>query len=234
MYNLQKHNHQQISYLSYLHFQKGKIMIEVVRISYMNNYRSLYIADKSEVDIDEKLKEIETYVKTEADDNPELKELLTRYVMEVPKGKSYTHNQFKLALRNLSSLCPTTEQKIQSVEISYANSYAALAYPNSRTSTVITEVDTEKKKQLIDKFINDGYYFLVPELKRLLILYITECNSGMSMTASMFELCLKNLRLLCLNDQDKLTKVQLAIQNNSGKLATEDFDESRRIKAKLN
>jgi predicted RNA-binding protein with PIN domain len=211
-------------------------MIKGVKNSYMNNYKTLYIVDKSEVDMELKLSEIDNYVNEFADGNEELKDLLIAYVTEVPKGKSYTIRQFRLALKNLSSICITTDEKIQSVEKSYANSYSALAYANSvktnQSNQADKEIDSEEKENIVNKFIDDGCYYLCDGLKDALIAYIKTTKAGKSMSAAMFKTVLDNLRLFCLDDNDKIMKINAAIQNNYSKLATEDFEESRKIKSR--
>ena len=220
-------------------YEKGRTvsrMIEGVRTSYMNNYRSLYIADKSEVDIDLKLKEITKYVDENCESNAELKDLLESYVTEVPKGKSYTIKQFRLALSNLSMICKTTEEKINSVRISYTNSYSALAYANNfstNSSTVSTEVDVEKKVESVKNFIADGYYYLCDGLEDALLSYVRTTQIGKTISVQAFDIMLNNLRVFCLDDADKVSKVNMAIQNNSSKFATEDFEETRQIKSRL-
>jgi hypothetical protein len=209
-------------------------MISGVKTSYMNNYRALYISDKSEIDIDLKLHEIDEYVKIYADDNDELREYLQLYVTEVPKGKSYTIKQFKLALNNLSMICKTTDEKIKSVKNSYANSYSSLAYANNYNDKQSEEcVDTEEKIKCIKEFIADGYYYLCAGLEDSLLSYVNTTKYGKSMSVDNFKIMLNNLRLYCLDDSDKVAKVQMAIQNNSNKFATEDFDETRQIKNRL-
>lgn len=211
-------------------------MISGVKTSYMNNYRSLYLVDKSEVDIKLKLAEIDKYVTENADNNAELKELLELYVTEVPKGKSYTAKQFRLALSNLSMFCKTTEEKINSVKTSYTNSYAALAYPNNfanNTTKTTTEVDMDKKLEHITNFISTGYYYLCDGLEDALRSYVQTTDVGKSMPESTFKIMLNNLRIFCLDDADKVSKVNMAIQNNSNKFATEDFEETRQIKSRL-
>lgn len=208
-------------------------MIEGVRLSYMNNYRSLYIVDRSEVDIEEKLNVINDYIVTECNNNEELKDLLCSYVLETPKGKSCTHKQFKLLLKQLSSICKTTEDKINSVRTSYTNSYAALAYTSMyNNQTASSEQDIDKKKDKIKQFISDGYYHLVPNLENMLMSYITETDVGKSMSYTNFSIILDNLRLLCFDDDDKVMRIRLAIQNNATKFAAEDFEETRKLKAK--
>lgn len=214
-------------------------MIDGVNFSFMNNYRSLYYVDKSEVDINLKLDEIERYVHREAEDNQELKQLLINYVTEVPKGKSYTHNQFVLSLENLSNLCPTTESKIESVRNSYANSYASLAYPtstsntNNKSTNSTDPVDVEKKHDKIKQFIVSGYYQLCEGLEELLMTYVDSTTSGSTMSYQDFCIVLDNLRLFCLKDEDKIAKIKLAIQNNSKKLATENFEETSALKKRM-
>lgn len=213
-------------------------MIEGVKRSYMNNYRTLYIPDKSEVDIDLKLREIKKYVHDNCDDSKELADLLEAYVLEVPKGKSYTISQFRLALENLSDICKTTDDKIKSVKRSYANSYASLAYDShsaySNDGYSSNEcVDEEKKFEIIDGFIKDGYYYLCDGLEDALRQYVSDTIAGRSMTASNFSLILDNLRLFCLDDSEKVARVKLAIQNNSAKFAVEDYKESQQIKDRL-
>ena len=210
-------------------------MIEGVRISYMNNYRQLYIVDKSEVDMDKKLNAIDKYVEEFADNNDELRSLLCSYVTEVPKGKSFTESQFKLQLKTLTSLCKTTEDKIASVEIAYARSYQSLAYPSNSigngNSSIV--VDEDKKIEKVRSFIKTGYYQLCDGLEDALITYVKETDAGRKMSYNAFCNILDNLRLYCLDDVDKVGKVKLAIQNNSSKFATEDYDETRRLRNKL-
>ena len=209
-------------------------MIEGVRTSFMNNYRSLYLVDKSEVDMDKKLLEISNYVKQYDPNNEGLKKWLDLYVTEVPKGKSSTLNQFKLMLDNLTNICKTTEDKINSVKLSYTNSYSALAYVSaSKNSDTDTCVDMDAKEVIIVNFITQGYYQLCDGLEQSLYEYIHETSSGRSMTATSFTNALDNLRLFCLEDTDKVSKVKAAIQNNSNKLATEDFEETRKLKARF-
>ena len=310
----------------YKYGRTPKRMIEGVKYSFMNNYRALYLVDKSEVDIDEKLNEVERYVKANAEDDQELKELLYSYVTEVPKGKVFTLKQFQMQLKTLDSLCPTTEEKIESVsisymrsypalayakqetdtsdiqaekisviekyvkdkaenneelkgllcsyieevpngknftinqlklqlknldkmcktvadkiasvEMSYACSYASLAYPNARSSgnspntAVLGAVDVDKKIEKIKQFIADGYYYLVDGLEEALTTYVTETSAGQTMNYNNFCIILKNLRVYCLSDSEKVNKVNQAIQNNSTKFAVEDFEETRKLKSK--
>lgn len=226
---------QQLDYL-FKHGRTVERMIEGIRFSYMNNYRSIYIVDKSEVDIDEKLEIIEEYVREEGENSSELREYLMDYVLETPKGKSYTVKQFKLALKTLTSLCESLQAKINSVKTSYANSYAALAYPQTQgtqTSTQNVEVDMEEKETLVNEFIAKGYYYLIPELKQLLLQYIKTVPAGKSMAKELFALNLDNLRLFCFLDDVKVQKVKMAILNNYQKFATEDFEESKRLKARF-
>lgn len=212
-------------------------MIAGVKNSYMNNYRTLYIVDKSEVEIDEKFMEIDVYVNSQCDGNEELRDLLKSYVTDVSKGKSCTLKQFKIALRNLSTLCPTVEEKVKSVENSYANSYSSLAYPksfNSDNSNVSNaECEMEEKKNVIKQFIADGYYYLCDDIEDSLLSYITTTQNGITMSASTFKIMLDNLRIYCFDDNEKVSKIKLAIQNNATKFATEDFAESKRLKDRL-
>ena len=211
-------------------------MIEGVRMTYMNNYRQLYLIDKSEVDIDLKLSEIEKYVAEFGENSEELKELLRSYVMEVPKARSYTVKQFRLSLKQLTQICTTLEEKIASVQRSYVNSYSALAYQNQsiHTNQVLdVPVDMEKKEQKIRDFIKTGYYHLCDGLESSLMDYIHKTKVGQTMSYDGFCVILDNLRVYCLDDADKVNKVRLAIQNNSNKFATEDFEETKKIKAKL-
>ena len=216
-------------------------MIDGVRTTYMNNYRQLYLIDKSEVDIDLKLNEVERYVAEFGNGNEELKDLLCSYVTEVPKAKSYTVKQFKLSLKQLTNICPTVEEKLASVERSYINAYSALAYPNSsplsynkaQSDSNFGAIDIDRKIERVHDFITEGYYQLCDGLEDALIDYVNKTKVGQSMSYDSFCIILDNLRLFCLDDNDKVGKVKLAIQNNSNKFATEDFEETRRIKGKL-
>lgn len=216
-------------------------MIEGVKFTFMNNYRSLYIQDKTEVDMRQKLDAIDRYIEDECEGSSELKDLLYSYVTDTQKGKSFTLKQFTLALKRLSTIYPELQQKIESVELSYANGYAALAYPNGtnlygktiQQTQSSNAIDTDKKIEKIHTFIKEGYYQLCEGLEEALITYVTETEAGSSMTYTNFCIILDNLRLLCLDDSEKVTKVKLAIQNNSNKLATEDYAETAQLKQKL-
>ena len=134
----------------------------------------------------------------------------------------------------LNDICKTTEDKINSVKLSYTNSYSALAYVSaSKNSDTDTCVDMDAKEVIIVNFITQGYYQLCDGLEQSLYEYIHETSSGRSMTATSFTNALDNLRLFCLEDTDKVSKVKAAIQNNSNKLATEDFEETRKLKARF-
>lgn len=211
-------------------------MIEGVRYSYMNNYRTLYFRDKDEVDIDPKLKAISEYVHNNGEDNEELEKYLKLYVIETPKGKAFTLNQFMIKLQSLSDGCETLQQKIDSVKTCYERGYSSLFYGNTSfsTSTPNTQVsnqelDMDKKKELIEDFIKKGYYYLKPDIKKYLYMYVEETNVGRSMSAKDFELNLSNFRLFCLEDSKKIERLKAAIQNNYPKLAIEDFAETNRI-----
>lgn len=200
-----------------------------INTSYMNGYKSLYVHDRNEVDMRRKMKLIDEYT-----ENEELKQLLTSWLFDVPKARSYSENQFKLVLGNLSDICPTDDDKINSVMQSYTNGYGALAYKQKFAEDCSAqEVDMSDKVNAIDKFIQDGYYYLVDGLCEALHVYISKTPNGRSMTIDTFNIVLNNLRLFCLNDSDKVSKVNLAIQNNYKYLATEDFAETKRLKSKL-
>jgi len=206
-------------------------MIQSVQTSYTNNYRALYYEDKTSIDMQKKYALIDDYIESECDGNDTLRGLLHLYIEETPKGKSYTEGQFRLALKTLSELCKTVQQKIASVEKSYANSYSALAYPTVAEQTD-QDVDKEEKVSAIHDFIKGGYYHLVDGLESALISYISSCRAGKTMSVDMFKIALDNLRLLCFNDDEKVSRVRLAIQNNSSRFATEDYSETQRLKAK--
>lgn len=206
-------------------------MLAGIKLSYMNGYRSLYLVDKSEIDMRKKMKLIEDYVANECDNNEELKDVLMSYIFEVPKGKSYSEKQFRLALEDLTDICPTTEEKLSSVKNSYAHSYASLAYRNSNDE-IPSEVDMDDKHRAVDKFISDGYYYMVDGLAEALHSYVNTRNAK-SMDINTFNIVLSNFRLFCLSDDDKLSKVLMAIQNNYKYLATEDYDETKKLKSKL-
>lgn len=207
-------------------------MIDGVRTSYMNNYRQLYIKDKSEVEIDEKISLIDEYVANSCNNNEEIKELLVSYVMDVPRAKSSTARQFKMNLATLSSICATDEAKLASIKNSYANSYASLAYSNNNAMTP-SVVDIDDKVSAVHMFIKTGHYQLVKGLEDSLLSYVNDTDKGRSVPISKFNAMLDSLRLYCLDDDDKVSKVKLAIQNNSDKFASEDFAETAKIKSKM-
>lgn len=220
----------------YTHGRTIERMIDGVRRSYMNNYRSLYLVDKSEVDIPQKLVEISVYVNSNADGDNELQSLLEAYVTETSKGKGCSINQFRLMLENLSEICTTTEQKIESVKRSYSNSYAALAYKSSNNGqyqATNAEVDIDKKKEAVSEFIKSGYYQLCDGLEKSLISYIENTQNGRSMPYESFCIALENLRLFCFDDIEKVSRVRTAIQTNANRFATEDYAETNKLKARL-
>ena len=215
-------------------------MIEGVKRSFMNNYKSVYIADKSENDIAKKLKRIKEYVDENADGSEELYKLLESYILETQHGKSCTDNMFAMALENLSELCPTTQQKIDSVRVSYTNGYKALAYTkrtqggnyNNNNNAQSNPIDIVEKKQSVDSFIKNGYYHLVDGLRDALYTYVETTTVGQNMPLNMFNILLNNLRLFCFDDREKVNKVRTAIQNNSAKFAYESFEETRMLQAR--
>ena len=208
-------------------------MIDGVRTSFMNNYRSLYIVDKSEVDIDKKLSEIDKYVSEQCENNEDIKKWLCLYVTEVPKGKSSTITQFALMLENLSDICKTTQSKIDSVKLSYTNSYSALAYKNTSSTGTDTEIEIEEKEAIVHKFVTDGYYQLCDNLEQSLLDYIHTTSNGRSMDVKSFDVILCNLRLFCLDDTEKVSKVMMATQANRTYFATEDFAETKQLHSRL-
>ena len=212
-----------------------KRMIPAVRQACKCGYRSIIFEDKTESDIDEKLLEVDLYVSEFADGNEELAELLKDYVQDVAHGKKVTVKQFRLMLKNLTTLCPTTEDKIASVETSYACGYNALAYSNtSNSSSIVSDkcVDIDAKIEAIDEFITNGWYQLVDGLRDSLISYVKTTHHGMTMTVDSFKLNLDMLRLNCFLDDDKVNSVKRAVLNNYPRLCTENFDETRNLTKK--
>lgn len=203
-----------------------------VNTSYMNGYKSLYVRDRNESDMRKKMKMIEDYVSSECENNTEIKELLLSYLFEVPKARSYSANQFKLILKDLSDLCPTIQDKIASVIYSYTHGYSALAYKASTSQDVSDTVDIDEKHEAVENFIKSGYYYLTDGLAESLHTYIDTTQNGKSMSVDAFRIALENLRLYCLNDSDKVAKVKLAIQNDYKYFATEDYAETRKLRAK--
>lgn len=206
-------------------------MIAGVSKSYMAGYKMLYLAPPFENDMIQKLKRIDEYVRETCNDSDELRGILRNYVLETQKGRTYTLTQFNAALTKLTSVCDTVDAKIESARKSYENSYAALAYEPENKSSYISVVDADDKHNCIIDFINNGYYHLVDGLKELLFTYVDSTQAGASMSFVEFKAALENLREFKLNDGDKLEAIRTAIQTNSRKLATEDYSETRRIKA---
>ena len=214
----------------YNHGRTIQRMIDGVRNSYMNNYKTLFIVDKSEVDIDAKITEAQVFVRDYAENNQELLEYLVKYITEVPRGKSYKIGQFRLALKDLAAICPTVEQKISSVKRSYTYSYASLAYSGNQVSNTAMVVDIDAKMAAVDSFIANGYYQLCDGLGDALKSYIENTDTGKSCTLNEFSIMLNNLRLFCVDDADKVIRVQMATKNNYNKFATEDYAETARFR----
>lgn len=203
-----------------------------VNTSYMNGYKSLYVRDRSESDMRKKMKLIDEYVSSNCQDNSEIKELLLAYLFEVPKARSYSANQFRLILADLEDMCSTNDEKIASIRYSYSHGYSALSYSTPAAQTQSNSVDIQEKHDAVDNFIKSGYYYLTDGLAESLHTYIDSTQNGRSMDVGSFRIALENLRLYCLNDSDKVSKVKLAIQNNYKYFATEDYAETRKLRAK--
>ena len=201
-------------------------MLDGVRKSYMSGYRALYIKPQFEHDMADKVSMIQEYVDSIGAPDDRLQEFLNLYVFETTKGKSYTKNQFRGALNRLSAVCSSYEDKVISVQRSYENSYSALAYETSIQKTV----DMDKKHEIIKSFINDGYYYLVDGLSDSLIQYVDNTSVGSLMSAEDFSIILENLRQFCFDDDDKVSKVRVAIQGNKSVFASEDYSETKKLR----
>ncbi len=201
-------------------------MIDGVTRSYMSGYKTLYLKPQFENDMSAKIKIIEDYVSSEKAPDDRLSDYLKQYVFETTKGKSYTKNQFRLALEKLSDVCASYEDKVASVRRSYENAYSALAYESQAQKSI----DMDKKHELIHSFIADGYYYLVDGLNDVLYQYVDSTTAGSSMSASEFSVILENLRQFCFDDEDKVSRVRVAIQGNKNVFATEDFYETKKLR----
>ena len=214
-------------------------MIDSVRNAIAGSYHKLYVQDKSEVDMKEKLHIIREYVDEEADGNEKLYDLLLSFVTKTQRGKACNSEQLNMLLDELSDICETTKDKIESVSYCYKHGYAALAYRNSNdggfagkssfSDPINKCVEQDDKLKAIDDFIADGYYYLVEGLRDALVEYVTKTSAGMKMSLAAFENNLKYFRIFCLNDNDKVATVMRAISNNYPKLALESYEETTTI-----
>lgn len=211
-------------------------MIQGVRKSFANNYRTLYIKDSDEVDFDLKCCEIYKFVAEYGEGSEKLKEILVNYISDVQKPKRCTANQFKMLLMELHELCPTLEQKLKSAEYCYIHSYNSLAYSNSNnfnnnSNNSINTVDLDKKIEAVHKFIQDGCYYLCEGLEESLIEYVSNTQAGSTMSYDDFCTNLSNFRLFCLDDKRKVEVLHNAIKNNYKTIIMEDYQESKTLKA---
>lgn len=202
-------------------------MIESVRNSYKNGYRSVVYKDKSLVEIDKKKYMIGNFCSL-YENTDKLQKLLTSYVTDTQHGKSCTIGQFDIMLTKLADSEMSVEDMVECVENAYAGGWKSFTYG----AKVNTSIDMDEKRAIIDKFIKDGYYYLVPDLKKYLLMYIETTANGMSMTADMFELNLNQLRLNCVTDNDKVRSVMNAITGNKNVLSYEDFSETKAMRQK--
>ena len=215
-------------------------MIDSVRNAIAGSYHKLYVQDKSEVDMKEKLHIIREYVDEEADGNEKLYDLLLSFVTKTQRGKACNSEQLNMLLDELSDICETTKDKIESVSYCYKHGYAALAYRNSNdggfagkssfSDPINKCVEQDDKLKAIDDFIADGYYYLVEGLKEALIKYATETKVGRSMSISDFKSNLNDLRLFGPVDSELVDKVNQAISNNYRRLAVEDYEHTNTLK----
>jgi hypothetical protein len=211
-------------------------MIQGVRKSFANNYRTLYIKDSDEVDFDLKCCEIDKFVAEFGEGSEKLKDILVSYISEVQRAKRCTANQFKLLLMELHEICPTLDQKLKSAENSYIHSYNSLAYSNNNSfsnnsNNNTNAVDVDKKIEAIHKFIEDGCYYLCEGLEESLIEYASNTQAGSTMSYDDFCTNLSNFRLLCLDDKKKVDAIHTAIKNNYKTLILEDYQESKTLKS---
>lgn len=182
---------------------------------------------------------VKEFVANYGEGNADLESVLLKYSEEVADRKNVTPNQFSVLLKNLHKLCPTTEQKLESVTNAYASGWSALAYANrfndcTTSSASNTVIDKDKKLSIIDKFFTDGFYYLTPEIKELLIQYITETKSGRNMSANRFSLSLDFLRLHCPLEEHKITAIKEAILKDTEYLCREDFNDTKQAKKAYN
>lgn len=207
-------------------------ILEGINLSCANGWKSLYPKANGEADMRKKMELIDDYVSKECNNDSEIKDVLYAYLFEVPKAKSFSANQFKYALDDLSEICTTNEAKLQSIKMAYKRGWSALAYADSTVSASDAVVDMEPKHAAVNDFIKAGYYYLVDGLQDVLHKYVDTTANGRSMSLDAFKIVLENLRLYCLNDSEKISKVKLAIQNNYKYFATEDYAETRRLATK--
>lgn len=201
-------------------------------------YRKLAYENKKDVAINLHKKERENmvlqFVSEHGDGSKELESILLKYADEVATRKDTSPNQFSVLLKNLHRLCPTLEQKIESVTNAYASNWSALAYANRfSTSTTTSDnviVDESEKLSFVDKFFSDGFYYLTPEIKDLLIQYIRDTKSGRGMTSGKFKLALDFLRLHKPLETHAITAIKEAILKDTDYLCREDFNDTKQAK----
>ena len=182
---------------------------------------------------------VSDYVKDEADNNIELKNIILQYISDIliTKNKITVAGQLNQHLATLSNYCKTTESKINSVKRSYMNGWLAMAYEgvdnssnNSASNTVSgVEVDMEAKEQIIEDNKHKCYLYMHPQVQEALLNYIHNTINGKSMTADKFKINLEFLMLHRFTIDTIVAAVKEATLKNYTYLCLDDYANTKLV-----
>ena len=172
---------------------------------------------------------IDKFIKEKGNNNSTLKERFMEYANVKIFPKLQFISQITEQLNRLEECCNTDVDMIRSIEKSMANGWNSVAYPNDKNtymnnniSASMEPVDIDKKKDLINTFIEDNCYYLEPTIKDKLIEYITTTKTGQFCTAQEFNNNLNQLSLYKAYADECEASIVSAITNNYPHLCIED------------
>lgn len=213
----------------------------IVDKAFIGNYKNLYYGNspinnqspiKKTATVESLLSLIDEFVINYGESNEELKEVLYNYAEEVAYINGVSVAQFKQLLNNLHRNCPQLQDKLISVQDAFAGgwkSFVPVSTHNNKFGTqnnVVVAVDMDKKMECIDNYISYSYWYQYPNIKKLLVRYINETNSGKGMTLRQFKDALMYLRLHSPQANDVERGVSEAIMKDTKYLCREDFKDT--------
>ena len=186
----------------------------------------------------------DNYITTITDCSVELNEYIHKYVDMLcdtaSKGGYKKPDQLRGILSALDRY-PTIDLKLAVVKNSYEGSYKKLYASEevkeimksigTSTSDNSISIDMKEKKTIIDKFIEDEYLFLLPDIKTNLLEYINS-NVGRTMTADTFSAILKDLLHYTPMDSEFAIKIKEATTKQYKYLCNTDWNMTNRIHKK--
>ena len=226
------------------HCEVAEFMLESVINSFKCNYRSLSFENNNYPKHYKAKKElIQEYVENiyksnnqETSDitSTDLYKYLVLYIREVERGKTCTVSQFDAMLDVLYDCCKTVEANVQSVKQSYAGGYKVLAFKdnyNNNNTEAKVEIDMDKKKQHIEDYCAEAYYYLYPEIKTELLNYLYNTDTGKYSSYETFVEVIRGFDYYSdASEIDKVINIKRAIAGNYKEICKEDYSLTKQLK----